>query len=251
MFKKKIPKVSIVIPFFNCPYIDRAIQSALDQSYRNCEVIVVDDGSTDQSERIKPFMSKINYIRKDNGGTATALNAGIRYATGEYFSWLSSDDLYHPEKIARQLQFMMDKNAVICYGNYHLINERDRVTNESIGLGYKTKWHFMRAMRSGCVINGCTVMAQISAIKSAGMFDESLPYTHDYDLWLRMLFSYDFFYFEEPLVYYRVHGNMGSQRHKEIIPFEIRTVKRRHRDQLSRLINMNARGRQVRNLRRH
>jgi glycosyltransferase involved in cell wall biosynthesis len=231
------PKVSIIIPFYNCMYVDRAIESALAQTYRNCEVIVVDDGSTVHTDRIERFKNKITFIRKENGGTATALNTGILHSKGDYFTWLSSDDLYEPEKVERQLKFMRDHQATISYGNYHLMNERDHITSDPIGVAVSDKWHFLRAMRAGCIINGCTVMAKMEAIRSIGMFDDGLPYTHDYDLWLRLLPSYDFYYFPEPLVRYRVHGNMGSNLHKEAIRHEIHLVKRRHRDQLSRMIN--------------
>ncbi|MCF6409160.1 glycosyltransferase [Pseudalkalibacillus salsuginis] len=232
------PKVSIIIPFYNCQYIDRAIESALNQSYNNCEIIVIDDGSTQHVERINPYKGKITYIKKGNGGTASALNLGILHAKGEYFSWLSSDDMYHPEKIRKQLQFMQDQQAVISYGNYYLMNARDHITSEPVGVGFADKWFFLKTMRSGCIINGCTVMAKINAIKEIGMFDESLPFTHDYDLWLRLIPKYDFPYFPEPLVYYRIHGAMGSKVHKEVIRNEIHKVKRKHRDQMSRLINM-------------
>ncbi|MGM7700948.1 glycosyltransferase [Pseudalkalibacillus sp. Hm43] len=237
MLKKK-PKVSIVIPFYNCPYIGRAIESALNQTHSNCQVIVVDDGSTMYLERILPYQKKIKYIRKQNGGTASALNMGIHLAEGEYFSWLSSDDLYHPNKIERQLNFMLEQNAEISYGNYSLIDESDRVITPSVGVGVEDRWRFMRAMRSGCIINGCTVMAKTKVLKNAGMFDETLPYTHDYDLWLRLIPNYHFYYFKEPLVLYRIHGNMGSQKYKNAIRVEIQSVKRKHRDTISRLINM-------------
>ncbi|MGP4082421.1 glycosyltransferase [Pseudalkalibacillus sp. R45] len=241
------PKVSIIIPFYNCQYVDRAIESALKQTYKNCEVIVVDDGSIQHIEKIQPYKRKIKYIRKQNGGTATALNQGIIHATGDFFSWLSSDDLYQPEKVQRQLEFMLKHDAAICYGNYHLINERDSITSDPVGVGLPDKWHFIRAMRSGCIINGCTVMARMNVIKEAGMFDETLPYTHDYDLWLRLIPSYDFYYFPEPLVHYRVHGNMGSNVHKDVIPNEIHLVKRKHRDKISRVINSITRERRKRN----
>ncbi|MGO4274414.1 glycosyltransferase family 2 protein, partial [Paenibacillus sp. TAF58] len=78
------PKVSIIIPFYNCPYIDQAIASAIGQTYANVEIIVVDDGSTIHADKIGPFKDRVYYLGKANGGTASALNHGIRYASGEY-----------------------------------------------------------------------------------------------------------------------------------------------------------------------
>ncbi|WP_261132633.1 glycosyltransferase [Bacillus sp. Marseille-Q3570] len=234
------PKVSIIIPFYNCRFVDRAIKSALQQTYSNCEIIVVDDGSTIHKDLINPYLDKVRYLRKVNGGTASALNAGLNNATGEYFSWLSSDDMYHPEKVEKQIDFMLKHGAVISYGNYQLMNERDHITSDPVGVNIPDKYRFIRAMRSGCIINGCTVMANIEVIKRAGLFDETLPFTHDYDLWLRLLLVHDFYYFPEPLVLYRIHGSMGSRVHKAAIALEIRKVKKRYRDQISRLVNLNS-----------
>ncbi|MCF6136887.1 glycosyltransferase [Pseudalkalibacillus berkeleyi] len=249
MMWRKSPKVSIVIPFYNCMYIDRAIESALAQTYPNCEIIVVDDGSTMYVDRITPYKKKIKYIRKVNGGTATALNKGIQLAEGEYFSWLSSDDLYHPQKVEKQLQYMIDHQAFISYGNYYLMNEYDQITSNPTGVGALDKRHFLRLMRSGCIINGCTIMAKIEILKKAGLFDETLPFTHDYDLWLRLSPAYDFLFFDQPLVNYRIHGNMGSQKYKGAIAVEVQMVKRKHRDTISRMINSLAPVRRSRYLR--
>ena len=102
------PRVSIVIPVYNgANYLAQAIDSALAQTYSNVEVVFVDDGSTDggETERVaRGYGDRIRYLRKENGGVATALNAGIEVMTGEYFSWLSHDDLYLPEKVALQVQ---------------------------------------------------------------------------------------------------------------------------------------------------
>src|SRR5689334_17046366 len=101
-----LPLVTIVIPFYNCAYIDQAVQSALNQTYKPLEIIVVDDGSTRHADRLTPYLPYISYMGKANGGTATALNHGIRNASGEYIAWLSSDDLFYPDKIAHQVAFM-------------------------------------------------------------------------------------------------------------------------------------------------
>ncbi len=91
-------KVSIVIPVFNAEkYISECIESALNQTYKNIEIIAVDDGSTDKSlELLHRYENKIKVISKENGGTATALNAGIKTIRGEWFKWLSDDDVLYP-----------------------------------------------------------------------------------------------------------------------------------------------------------
>ena len=106
--KKYTPKVSIVIPAYNASnYLAEAIESALAQSYQNVEIIVVNDGSKDNgaTERVAlSYGDKIRYFYKDNGGSSSALNMGISHMTGEWFSWLSHDDLYKPEKLEKQIE---------------------------------------------------------------------------------------------------------------------------------------------------
>lgn len=105
------PKVSIIIPVYNGEkYVSEAIKSALNQTYKNIEVIVIDDGSEDKTETIcKSFGKKIKYFKKKNGGVSSALNLAIKKMRGDYFSWLSHDDLYYPEKIERQIKFLFKR----------------------------------------------------------------------------------------------------------------------------------------------
>ena len=102
------PLVSIIIPVYNGGnYLSEAIDSALNQTYENIEIIVVNDGSQDdlKTEQIAlSYGERITYVSKENGGSSSALNVGIRTMKGEYFSWLSHDDLYLPEKIEKQVE---------------------------------------------------------------------------------------------------------------------------------------------------
>ncbi len=123
----KNPKVSIIIPVYNgSDYVAEAIDSALAQTYFNYEVIVVNDGSKDNNATDKicrSFGKKIRYYQKPNGGVASALNFGIKKMTGEYFSWLSHDDLYYPEKLAKQIKFLKKQTKnTICYTDYDLVD---------------------------------------------------------------------------------------------------------------------------------
>ena len=121
------PLVSIVIPVYNgANYVAEAIESALKQSYKNIEIIVVNDGSTDNTEKIvKKYGDKIRYFYKENGGVASALNLGIKNMKGEYFSWLSHDDIYYPNKIERQIEELknIDKDNIL-YSGFELINDK-------------------------------------------------------------------------------------------------------------------------------
>ncbi|MFX3624582.1 MAG: glycosyltransferase family 2 protein [Ectobacillus sp.] len=229
-------KVSIVIPFYNCPYVDQAIESALAQTYQNIEVIVINDGSTLYEEKITPYLDKITYIKKENGGTASALNAGIQRATGRYFAWLSSDDMFVSNKIETQIRFMKSKNAVISYTPAIYIDSNSNKISDPIGVEYPNRLQFLKGLSKGCTINGCTVMASMEIFSEIGMFDEALPYTHDYDLWLRVAHKYEFHYLNEPLVLYRIHDNMGTKKFMDKINKEVRQAQKKYRRSLNELI---------------
>jgi len=215
-----IPLVSIVIPFYADPYVPIAVQSALDQTYPNIEVVIVNDGSPSHEELLTPYLShpKVVYHKKPNGGTASALNAGIRAASGAYVAWLSSDDRFYPWKLARQLAYMIPRHARISYSDYDLIDENGSITQHGAGLKFPTYQAFCRTFLTGNPVNGCTVLAQKSLLEEVGLFDEHLPYTHDYDLWFRIVLAgIDLHYVHETLTQYRVHSAMGTQRHMPII----------------------------------
>src|SRR5258708_5856521 len=101
-------RVSVIIPSYNCGrYVTEAVDSALAQTHPPAEVIVVDDGSTDDTEeRLRPYSGRIRYLRKENGGVATARNRGIHEAVGELIAFLDSDDSWHPRKLEIQIEYL-------------------------------------------------------------------------------------------------------------------------------------------------
>ena len=123
------PLVSIIIPVYNgANYLREAIESALGQTYGNCEVLVINDGSNDHGETEREalkFGDRIRYFKKENGGVASALNFGIRKMQGEYFSWLSHDDVYSPQKIEKQLEAVLQSGnpAALVQAEYEFYNE--------------------------------------------------------------------------------------------------------------------------------
>lgn len=208
------PKVSIVIPVYNgSDYLREAIDSALAQTYPDIEVLVVNDGSTDEGkteEIAKSYGRKIRYFHKENGGVATALNLGIREMKGDYFSWLSHDDVYYPFKVERQVRCLEpDKEDVILYSDFDFIDHRSKFL-----CAHKIKpiapADFRQALILGSPIHGCTVLIPKFCFAAVGLFDETLKTTQDYALWFKLGARYQFVHIPEVLIKSRLHANQGS-----------------------------------------
>ncbi|MCM3186884.1 glycosyltransferase [Priestia megaterium] len=228
-------KVSIIVPFFNCPYINHALDSLIKQTYTNIEIIVVNDGSTQHTDKIPPYLDKISYITKENGGTASALNRGIQQATGDYICWLSSDDIYDYQKIAIQLESMQTNNVLFSHTNYYAINYRGRIISPPLGIQTLNKLDLITRISKGNIINGCSIMIHKSVFDHAGLFDETLLYTHDYDLWLRIIQIFELQYIPQPLLLSRIHENMGSKKYTSFIKEENKIVINRHKHVMEQL----------------
>lgn len=208
----KIISVSIIIPVFNGEkYLKQAIDSALAQTYKNCEVFVVDDGSTDGSEQIaKSYGNRIRYFKQKNGGVSSALNFGIKQAKGEYISWLSHDDIYSPQKIETQLQIANENT--ICFSNYKIINNDSKVIETpAIELAHnikKFKNHLYPVVKG--LIFGCTLLIPKKCFSQQGVFDETLKTSQDYDMWLRLFPKYNIAFQPDYLMYSRKHAGQGT-----------------------------------------
>lgn len=135
MNKEYRPLVSIIIPVYNGGnYLKLAIESALAQTYKNIEVLVINDGSTDNDTRkiALSYGDKIRYFEKENGGVSSALNYGITLMNGEWFSWLSHDDEYFPDKIEKQIKLVRtinesDVDRTLIYSSFVLIDSNGRM----------------------------------------------------------------------------------------------------------------------------
>lgn len=212
------PKVSIAIPVYNgADYLDEAIQSALGQTYKNIEVIVVNDGSCDggATERVALcYGERIRYISKANGGVASALNLAIQAMTGVYFSWLSHDDLYYPVKIERGLEYvrtlpLAEQSRTITYSDYAVFsNDPDNIIPVRLpGVDAKEFRFWLTTANS---LHGCTLLIPRVAFTEYGGFDESLRTTQDYELWYRLAGTYRFRHLPQVLVKARSHSEQGS-----------------------------------------
>jgi len=205
------PLVSIVIPVYNGEnYLREAIDSALAQTYEPIEVLVVNDGSKDKTEEIAlSYGDRIRYFSKKNGGVSTALNMGITQMHGEYFSWLSHDDLYKPEKIELEIAALSNNPAQIVYSDYDVIDKNGvAIATMDIAKKYPSAdltFGLFPILRQ--VLNGCSLLIYKSHFTRVGLFDECLRVTQDYDLWFRMFRGEELVYVNEPLVMLREHGS--------------------------------------------
>lgn len=215
------PKISIVIPVYNgSNFLSQAIDSALAQTYSNIEIIVVNDGSNDdgETERIAlSYKNQIRYFSKKNGGVASALNRAIAEMTGEYFSWLSHDDLYYPNKIETQIQALDGKNRArtILYSDFAVFSDNPCKVKE-IRLPHVLPEQFRFFLITNFV-HGCTLLIPREAFTVCGTFNEKLRTTQDYDLWFRLAEEYRFVHIPAVLVKGRQHEAQGSITMKDTV----------------------------------
>ncbi|HKZ63072.1 MAG TPA: glycosyltransferase [Thermoplasmata archaeon] len=208
------PYVSAIIPVYNQErYLGSAIDSVLGQSFRDTEVLVVDDGSTDRTpEIIAAYGSRVRRFRKPNGGGASALNLGIREARGTWIAWLSSDDLWEPTKLERQVAAVRSQpDAAFSYTDAYVIDSDGRIVERQYLPNPKGRRARMLLLARGCFINGIGVLIRKDVFEAVGLFDEADRLTYDYDLWFRIAPRYEFLHVPEPLVRYRVHPGQASK----------------------------------------
>ena len=223
MLNKNLPLVSIIIPLYNAEtFIAQTLQSVLDQTFREWELIVVDDCSTDKSRqivnqfavtdnRITLIESAINF-----GGPAKPRNIGIEKAKGEYIAFLDADDIWLPEKLEKQLKFIQTNNLNFSSCNCSLIDEQ----NTEISLGWKgTFANKIFSKKTLCDVIKHNFILTSSAIIHKDIvlnFNESTNFisVEDYDLWIRTLSQKNtrYKYQNEKLIIYRVVTQSVSQR---------------------------------------
>ncbi|SBW10936.1 Glycosyltransferase [uncultured delta proteobacterium] len=220
------PLVSIIIPVYKgADYMREAIDSALAQTYDNCEVIVVNDGSPDNGETERIALSygdRIRYFAKENGGVATALNLGIREMRGEYFSWLSHDDLYLPEKVAMQVEALrrLPDRRVILYSDFYYMDAQGVVTGEYCFPDIEPGAMFCHLYENSS-LHGCSLLIPRCAFDRVGFFPEHLKTTQDYELWFAMARVYSFVRIPHRLIQFRLHEAQGTNCLPERNPEEL------------------------------
>ena len=228
------PKVSIIIPVYNgANYMREAIDSALAQTYTNIEVVVVNDGSRDDGATREVALSygdRIRYIEKENGGVSSALNRGIREMTGEYFSWLSHDDRYEPDKIARQVSHLAeiedrDKLIAMC-GGFYLDKDSKRLRDMDFHFksgAVNTGMEVLDYLLTHGVLDMCCLLIPRETFEDCAYFHEDLRYNQD-ALILYQIFSRGYrmvTFTEERDVAYRLHVAQTSKTRRDLLIREL------------------------------
>lgn len=226
------PKISIVIPAYNASnYLAEAIDSALAQTYPNVEILVVNDGSRDggATEQVAlSYGNKIRYFCKENGGSSSAINMGIANMTGEWFSWLSHDDLYVPEKLEKQVAyinglggdretlpkhiFFTASDLIDGFGNTIRKTSREQAMDRAKKIQKMPHNGYLIAEPTVYTFHGCSCLVHRDAFVDVGYFDEKLRLLNDVDLWYRLYAAgYQVHYIPEVLVKGRVHRAQVSK----------------------------------------
>jgi glycosyltransferase involved in cell wall biosynthesis len=207
-------EVSVIIPTYNSAhYLPTTIDSVLAQTVKNIEILVVDDGSTDNTAEVLNGYdgARVRYLPKQNGGVSTARNHGIENAAGKYVAFLDADDIWHPQKLEKQLKALGDRPD--CQASYTSLR---KVTDDLEPLGV------IEVQRNDSLIEDLLLVGNVVGSPSSiiclrrlfektGGFDPLLSQCADWDMWIRLAIETDFAQVREPLVDYRIHASNMSK----------------------------------------
>ena len=194
--------VSVIIPTYNRrESLTRALASVLEQSFRDWEVLVVDDGSEDGSRQAIRRLrdSRIRYVHQENQGVSSARNTGIRLSRFPWISFLDSDDYWKPAKLERQLEALRHRRQYrVIYSDEIWIRRGRRVNPKKIHRKY-SGWIYHRCLPL-CIISPSSVLMHRQVFEEQGLFDEAFPVCEDYELWLRIASRHPLLFLREALI---------------------------------------------------
>jgi glycosyltransferase involved in cell wall biosynthesis len=207
--------VSVIIPTYNREkYLEEAIRSVINQSYKNFEILVIDDGSSNNyAESICNKYDNCFYLFKKNGGLSSARNFGVKKAKGKYIAFLDDDDFWKKEKLEKQVELLDNYPKIDCvHSSAMVVNEKGQQTGQVIGASQnkihkRSGYVFWNAL-GVWVIKSPTPLIRKSVFKPDLLFDETIKVGEDIDFYQRMFFRHKIFYINEPLAFYREYKNV-------------------------------------------
>ncbi len=232
--KKRTPAISVIMPSYNyAHYITEAIDSILSQTFTDFELIIIDDGSSDTTRQVLSRLKdpRIRIYFQKNHGVSFTMNRGIRLSRSKYICFLDCDDVYHPEKLARQVE-MLNKGFDIVTTKVKTIDANGRFVPHSFTdewfnnfdekqiFGKDRKIHFLR----GNYLCKSAIALRRSLFDKFGLYDTRLITAYDYDLWYKMLAKTRITRIDQPLLYYRYHGKNDSLVHSARMRAELALV---------------------------
>jgi glycosyltransferase involved in cell wall biosynthesis len=216
--------ISVIIPTYNyANFISTALESAVTQTHAPVEIIVVDDGSSDDTEcRVREF-GGVTYIRKERGGVSSARNLGIEVARGNYLAFLDADDTWERDKLEKQLRMFHD-DPEIGMGHCGMREFDGGSGEEDVLVDGESGWiadHLVLYEGSVIIGPGSTIMVRRDALGEIGGFDERLTHAEDWEFCVRVAKKFKIGFIPEPLVSYRVHG---TNAHLDVERMELSTL---------------------------
>jgi glycosyltransferase involved in cell wall biosynthesis len=186
------PTVSVVMPAYKvAPYISETLRSVLAQTFTDYEIIIVNDGSPDTVElelELEPYLNRIRYIRQENRGAGAARNEGLRAARGEYVAFLDADDLWEPDYLSEQLKFMHSGGYDLVYADALLFGDSVLAGRTYMQVAPSTGEVTMLTLINGqCNVITSGVLVRRALVMEAGLFDEQLRNSQDFELWVRLV----------------------------------------------------------------
>lgn len=182
--------VSVIIPTYNrANYLVESLESVLAQTYRNLEVIVVNDGSTDETKtKLEPFLGRISYFEKSNGGKSSALNLGLKHISGDYVWVFDDDDVALPELVASHMEIFNSRPEIgFVYGGYSFFDGDDPcAVTETVEAVLPPDGEMLGRLLSGNFISSVSVIVRKECYDRVGCYDERLVRAQDYDMWIRL-----------------------------------------------------------------
>lgn len=213
------PKVSVLVPTYNrAQYLGEAVQSALQQTYQDLEVIVVDDGSTDHTAEIIRAITdpRLRYTFQENRGVASALNTAARLAQGEYVAMLGSDDRWNPELLATLTPRLEEEPTLgVVYARAQGMDANGQPLPQLLGAPQKFPGQPLPSLLYGDCVCAIAAVIRRTCLEQVGGFDESLHANEDWDLWIRLAEHTRFAYVPLVLAQYRMHADSLTSGHAE------------------------------------
>jgi len=224
--------VSIIMPAYNAEkYISEAIESVISQTYENWELIVIDDCSTDNTkniieiyqntdERIKPI-----YLTKNSGKPSKAKNHGLKIAVGNFIAFLDSDDIWMPEKLAKQVEVMQKNNSYgLCYTGGFWIDEQGNKIKSFLPR-YRNGDVFYKMLKHYELNNQSVFITKEALLNTLGQFNETITIGEDYNLFMHIMKTYKTCSIQEHLIKYRIHGGAITKKTRRVSDGVLITIK--------------------------